>query len=64
MDFILETNGILLSENKYIHDLETMPNPPYVRFSLKAGRNLFSTITGAPLETSIQCSDNGRILYI
>jgi uncharacterized Fe-S cluster-containing radical SAM superfamily protein len=48
--FILETNGILLSENKYIHDLETVPTTLYVRVSLKAGRNLFSTITGSSLD--------------
>ncbi|MFX0207043.1 MAG: radical SAM protein [Candidatus Hodarchaeota archaeon] len=48
--FILETNGILLSENDYLHDLEAIPNPPYIRVSLKAGRTLFPTITGASLD--------------
>jgi len=48
--FILETNGILLSEIEYIHDLEAVSNPPYVRISLKAGKTLFRAITGASIE--------------
>jgi uncharacterized Fe-S cluster-containing radical SAM superfamily protein len=48
--FILETNGILLSEEGYIQQLENLPNPPYVRISLKAGQSLFSQVTGASLE--------------
>ncbi len=45
--FILETNGILLSEEGYIQDLEKLHNPPYIRISLKAGETFFSDITGA-----------------
>jgi uncharacterized Fe-S cluster-containing radical SAM superfamily protein len=48
--FILETNGILLSNKEYIHELETLTNRPYVRISLKAGKTLFSKITGASLD--------------
>ena len=48
--FILETNGILLSEEGYIQRLEDLSNPPYVRISLKAGQILFSQVTGASLE--------------
>lgn len=58
--FILETNGILLSEEGYIKSLEALPNPPHVRVSLKAGRTLFSQITGASIEayqTQLQTID-------
>ncbi|NHJ01792.1 MAG: radical SAM protein [Candidatus Heimdallarchaeota archaeon] len=48
--FILETNGILLTNKEYIQELETLTNPPYVRISLKAGQTLYSRITGASLE--------------
>ncbi len=48
--FILETNGILLSEEGYIQSLEALSNPPYVRVSLKAGGTLFSQVTGASME--------------
>ncbi len=48
--FILETNGTLLSESSYIQELEAVPNPPYIRVSLKAGRSLFSRVTGAPID--------------
>ncbi|MFX1285632.1 MAG: radical SAM protein [Promethearchaeota archaeon] len=48
--FILETNGILLSNPKYIQALEAANHPPYVRISLKAGQSLFSKVTGAPLD--------------
>ena len=50
LTFILETNGILLSEEGYIPKLEALPNPPFVRVSLKAGPTLFSQVTGASLE--------------
>ena len=50
LTFILETNGILLSEEGYIQKLEALPNPPYVRVSLKAGESLFSQVTGASLD--------------
>lgn len=50
LTFILETNGICLSEEGYIQKLEELPNPPYVRVSLKAGQGLFSQVTGASLE--------------
>lgn len=50
LTFILETNGILLSEEGYIQSLETLSNPPYVRVSLKAGASLFSQVTGASME--------------
>jgi uncharacterized Fe-S cluster-containing radical SAM superfamily protein len=48
--FILETNGILLAKEGYIQDLEALPNPPYVRISLKAGETFFPVITGASLK--------------
>jgi uncharacterized Fe-S cluster-containing radical SAM superfamily protein len=48
--FILETNGILLSDPAYIKALEKIPNPPYVRISMKAGKTIFSKVTGASLE--------------
>ena len=48
--FILETNGILLSDEGYIQRLEDLPNLPYVRISLKAGQTLFSQVTGASVK--------------
>lgn len=48
--FILETNGILLSDPTYIQALEAVPHPPYIRISLKAGQSLFSRVTGAPID--------------
>ncbi len=48
--FILETNGTLLSGSSYIQELEGVPYPPYVRVSLKAGRSLFTKVTGAPID--------------
>ncbi|MFX0084077.1 MAG: radical SAM protein [Candidatus Hodarchaeota archaeon] len=49
--FILETNGILLSQDSYIQDLEELHNPPHIRISLKAGETFFSVITYASLNT-------------
>ena len=48
--FILETNGILLSDASFVQELEQLSNLPYVRISMKAGRKLFPTVTGATID--------------
>ncbi|MFX0013284.1 MAG: radical SAM protein [Candidatus Hermodarchaeota archaeon] len=48
--FVLETNGILLSESTYIQALKNAQHRPYIRISLKAGQTLFSKVTGAPID--------------
>ena len=46
-NFILETNGMLLSDESYVNDLKPFPNL-YIRISLKAATpEIFSKVTGA-----------------